>query len=74
MAGNGQDFLKLVGKISYLYIISFRLYIKFNLSLRYYATFKLKKIESLFCKINTCLQKNTTCIGLLAEQIFSVHI
>ena len=42
--------------------------------LRYYATFKVRKIESLFYKINTCLQKTTTCIGLQVEQIFSVNI
>ena len=42
--------------------------------LRYYATFKVRKFESLFYKINTCLQKTTTCIGLQAEQIFSVNI
>ena len=28
----------------------------------------------LFYKINTCLLKTTTCIGLQAEQIFSVNI
>ena len=42
--------------------------------LRYYATFKVKKFESLFYKINKCLQKATTCTGLRAEQIFSVNI
>ena len=42
--------------------------------LRYYATFKVRKFESLFYKINTYLQKNTTCTGLRAEQIFSVNI
>ena len=42
--------------------------------LRYYATFKVKKFESLFYKINPCFQKATTCIGLQAEQIFSVNI
>ena len=42
--------------------------------LRYYATFKVRKFESLFDKINTCLQKTTTCIGLQADQIFSVNI
>ena len=41
--------------------------------LRYYATFKVRKFESLFYKINTCLQKSTACIGLKAEQIFSVN-
>ena len=30
--------------------------------------------ESLFYKINTCLQKTTTCIGLQAEEMFSVNI
>ena len=35
----------------------------------YYATFKMRKFESLFYKINTFLQqqKNTTCIGFQAE-------
>ena len=36
--------------------------------LRYCATFKVNKFESLFYKINTHLQKATTCIGLQAEQ------
>ena len=31
-------------------------------------------IKSLFYKSNTCLQETTTCIGLQAEQIFSVNI
>ena len=43
-------------------------------SLRCYATFKKRKFESLFYKINTCLRKNTTCTGLRAKQIFSVTI
>ena len=34
----------------------------------------MRKIESLFYKIKTCLQKTTTCIGLQAELIFSVNI
>ena len=42
--------------------------------LRYYATFKVSKLESLFYKFNTFLQKTTTCIGLQAEQTFSVNI
>ena len=42
--------------------------------LRYYATFKVRKLESLFYKVNKCLQKATTCIGLRAEQIFSLNI
>ena len=33
-------------------------------NLRYYATFKVRKFDSLFYKINTCLQKTTICIGL----------
>ena len=41
---------------------------------RYYATFKVRKFESLSYKINTCLQKTITCIGLQAEEIFSVNI
>ena len=32
------------------------------------------KFASLLYKINVCLQKTTTCIGLQAEQIFSVNI
>ena len=42
--------------------------------LRYYATFKVRKFESLFYKINTSLQKTTTCFGLRAEQMFFVNI
>ena len=42
--------------------------------LRYYATFKMRKFELYFYKTKTCLQKPTTCIGLQAEQIFSVNI
>ena len=41
--------------------------------LRYYVTFKVRKFESLVYKINTCWQKTTTCIGLRAEEIFSVN-
>ena len=41
----------------------------FDNTLRYYVTFKLKKFESLFYKINTFFKKTTTCIGLQAEQI-----
>ena len=41
--------------------------------LRYYATFKARKFGSLFYKINACFQKTTTCIGLQAEQKFSVY-
>ena len=44
------------------------------LLLRYYATFIVRKFEWLFYKVNTFLQKTTTCIGLQAEQIFSVNI
>ena len=40
----------------------------------YYATFKVRKFESFFYRINKRLQKTTTCIGLQAEQIFSVNI
>ena len=42
--------------------------------LRYYTTLKVRKFELLFYKINTCLQKTTTCIGFQVEQIFSVNI
>ena len=41
--------------------------------LRYYTTFKVRKFEWLFYKINKCLQKNTTCIRLWVEQIFLVN-
>ena len=43
-------------------------------ALRDNATFKVRKFESLFYKINACLQKTTTCIGLQEEQIFWVNI
>ena len=33
-----------------------------------------EKIWVMLHKINTCLQKTITCIGLQAEQIFSVNI
>ena len=36
-------------------------------SLRYYATFKVRKFESLFCKTNAFLQKTATCIELQAK-------
>ena len=35
---------------------------------------KRRKFESLFYKINICLQKTTTRVGLQAEEIFSVNI
>ena len=41
---------------------------------RYYVTFKVRKFEWLFYKVNTFLQKTITCIGLQAEQIFSANI
>ena len=44
------------------------------LDLRYNATFKVRTFELLFYKINTCLRKAITCIGLQAEQMFSVNI
>ena len=43
------------------------------MTLRYYATLKVRKFELLLCKINTFLQKTTTCIGLQVEQIFAVN-
>ena len=45
-----------------------------HLHLRNYATFKVRKFESLFYKINTRLQKTSVRIGLRAEQIFSANI
>ena len=45
-----------------------------SIKVLYYATFKVRKFESFFYKINTCLQETTTCIGLQAEQIFSANI
>ena len=47
---------------------------RWQLFLRYYATVKMRKFESLFYKINTCLQITTTCNELRAQQIFSVNI
>ena len=41
--------------------------------LRHYATFKVRKFESLFYKINTFLQKTTSYFGLRVEKIFSVN-
>ena len=41
--------------------------------LRYYATFKVRKFEWLFYKINTCMQKTTTCIAGRAD-ILSKYI
>ena len=48
--------------------------IKNNNTLRHYAIFKARRCESLFYKINTCLQKTTTSISLQVEQICSVNI
>ena len=42
--------------------------------LKYYDTFKVRKFGSLFYKTNTLLRKAITCIGLQAEQIFSLNI
>ena len=42
--------------------------------LRYYAAFKVRKLESLFYKVNMFLQTITTCIGLETEQILSINI
>ena len=39
-----------------------------------YATFKVRKVESLVYKINVSLQKTTTCIGLRAEQTYKQDI
>ena len=39
-----------------------------------YATFKVRKFDSSFYKINTFLQKLTTCPGLQTEQILSVNL
>ena len=54
-------------------IWTFSLYVWSNV-LRYYATFKVRKFESSFYKINPLLQKTNTCIGLRAKQIFLVNI
>ena len=42
--------------------------------LKYYATFKVRKSGSLFYKINTCLQKTTTCIITSRANILSKYI
>ena len=47
---------------------------KIKMFLLRYANFQVKKFESLFYKINTRLQKTTSCIGLQAEQMFYVNI
>ena len=44
--------------------------INYNLTvtkLRYYAPFKVKKLESSLYKINTCLQNTIICIEVHAE-------
>ena len=52
-----------------------KLFITFSsLLLRYYATFKVRKFESLFYKINACLRKTATSFGFQVEQIFSVNL
>ena len=48
--------------------------VRYKAYLRYYAFFKVRKFESWLYKINTCLQKTTTCIGLRAEQMLYVNI
>ena len=35
--------------------------------LRHYVTFKVRKFESLFYKVNACLQRTITCTELQAE-------
>ena len=58
---------------SMFYILSlckFRTFAK----LRYCPIFKVGKLQSLFNKVKKCLQKTTTCIGMQAEQIFSVNV
>ena len=42
---------------------------QFSAILRYYATFKVRKFESFLYKINTCLQKTTTCIGYPISEV-----
>ena len=46
----------------------------FPIVLRYYATFKMRKFVSLFYKINTSLQKITTCTGLKTANILSKYM
>ena len=45
-----------------------------GLTLKVLCTFKVKKFELFFYKINACLQKTMFCVGLRVEQIFSVSI
>ena len=45
-----------------------------DFQLRYYATFKVRKFESLFYKINIFLPNITTSTGLHTEQILSINI
>ena len=64
--------------MSKLYVINSP--IKINLSfnefyfLRYYAAFKVTKFESLFYKINTCLQKLLLALGCRKGNILSKYI
>ena len=64
----------MVGLVNWQYLWAHK---KWWVVLRYYATFKVRKFESLFYKIHvskTRLQKTTTCLGLRVEQIFSLSI
>ena len=50
------------------------LFMSKSLILRYYTTFRMKKIEPLSYIINTCFLKTTICFGLQTQQIFSVNL
>ena len=77
-----NKFSKALGKALFVYlnmrhkILKMLISYVFNapISLRCYATVKVRKFKSLFNKINTFLQKTTTCIRMQAEQIYSVNI
>ena len=65
----------LVSYVSFVYFSLSGLW-SFNLTkpLRYYATFKVRKLESLFYKTNAILQKTATSTRLHAEQMFCVNL
>ena len=65
---NDNKSSKITGRVSTFFRITFGFK---NMNqwncLRYYATFNVRNFEPLFYKINACLQKTTTCIGLRGE-------
>ena len=63
------------GKIcQFVFKILYCIIILIQYGLRYFATFKVRKCESLFYKINTFLLKTTIFIELQVEQTFSANM